>query len=301
MAGHEFTPQEIEQLGALPKEWSQKTGLIEAYNQIRSLSGLIMDLVGEIKEAQQEHNLLGTPEYNLGKHLAEICDQLVFLAGFISRMNLEVDTYQVASSLDGFGQRSNINDRLIEAGLNLAEGNLVPNVHHFMVLLLSLVKHLTDDVNLVETMRKVIQKNQANRPRIYFGIHDSQGEPLSQEEMTAKFIHSNLLLRILRDEFNCVLTPWMSLPLADQILAWDDPQFSLDEFSNQLRSLKEILVQYTMLSLRGELLQGNLAQLKAENPLADKVAAAGLLNNNGHVGHQDLKQLLSLAGGIIIR
>lgn len=188
------------------EQWRTERPALHAMDFILDKYYLTQLLVQEVWETQAEHDC---SQIDKEKMESEIADILVVLFSMYGRNRLRPDFAQVRERVNGTGKSSGIYDTLAEQSVNAIDGDIFSNVQAILINVLSLTQHLPWHMDLEDAMRKVKEKNNKNRPKIFFSSKDIDGSELTSQELQQRYFHSNVALRIIRNHYGDPLEPWM--------------------------------------------------------------------------------------------
>lgn len=240
--------------------WQQAAELNHAWRDRYPNLGLVDRMMGsnrlphlsaqEVRETEQEQNFEGTLLYNFWHHAQELTDVTVFLYSFCLAEGIMPDYQEAWSRANGQGTKSPIYDQLYDKALNLNVGNVKANVTDFLKYVMSLSQHLPESMSIVEGMQSVITKNSANRPVEYYGVNDQEGRRLSDDQIIAKYQHTEAILRLLRNHYGSPLQAWMHQPFKNLILDFTQSEKNLSLAHEQLATQDRVMATQMYLALR---------------------------------------------------
>lgn len=240
--------RELTQVNDMIRQWRDYYPAVKTADELQPIATLT-DLAGEeILEAKDEHLKIETPEYQPLEHHKEIADVLVFLFSFCIAHEVYPDLVGAEYKANGQGKKSSIYDSLYAKAMSLTEGNTEKNVNDFLVHLISLSHYLPNTVNIVATMKKVLDKNTANREPSYYSDLDQKGKKLSKDQQLRRRQHNEKMLRVLRNTYGSPLEPWMHQPFAKLILDYTDSSANLGVLNEKIKAqdiqLAEAVLDY---------------------------------------------------------
>ncbi len=156
-------------------------------------------ILSEVDESQVEREKYGTLAYDAQADQTEALDVAFLPFSLITSLGLEVDPYQVAPHVNGFGNHSGIFDDLREISGNMTEKNISRDIHHLLRYVMAYLASSPQPMDTEAVMKKVIAKNTANYPSIFFdGLHPKLPKKLNPDELEIQYAYSRRSLKLIR-------------------------------------------------------------------------------------------------------
>src|SRR5476649_667486 len=144
----------------------------------QNLDFLSHNIVHEVTEVEDERQKHGTPIYNILAEQTEMGDAFFFPNALAIARGIEFDPHRVLPYLNGFGNRSDIFDKMRDVAGNLTETNVADDLHYYLQYAFAALASVPEHFDLNQVMNEaVVMKNAANYPAQFFnGIHPVTGE-----------------------------------------------------------------------------------------------------------------------------
>jgi len=139
-----------------------------------------------------------------------------------------------------------------------------------------LAEYFSIDFNISMLMMHKLTENGWNRPAEYYQVYDQDFRAMSDEEIFAKFEHTEKCLRIIRDHFSLLLgrkTPlykWMHQPFTHVILDFQNSTAAIAQLQYELNQSQPIYLEMLKKTVNGSGYQTLSAQ-----ELSDLAVIAG--------------------------
>lgn len=193
---------DLEKVHQLTTDWHSSLPVFERPNQRRTTVQQV--LLGEVDEAEEEHDREGTPGYDVRAHQREALDLAVPAHAFAFRRNIEVDLNSVHARMNGYGRKSTIYDHMREVVGNLPEDQtrLKKDLEYLLMQAYSLMWHLPEIESPADMAEDKMRLNRRNYPEVYFSTIHPTGRQLRPDEQEARYYHSIRCLRAIRKHYN---------------------------------------------------------------------------------------------------
>ncbi len=232
--------RDLEQVHRFTTNWHRSLPVFERPNQ--RLAVVQQVLLGEVAEAEQEHDREGTVEYDALAHQREALDIAVPAHAFAYRRQVELNLDAVHARMNGYGRRSNVYDHLNEVIGNLPEDSarLKKDLEWLLMQAYSLMWHLPEIESPVVMAADKMSLNRRNYPAVYFSDVHPTGRKLRPDEQEERYRHSVRCLRAIRkhhDRKDGLL--WSDhAPFAELILDFEHADSNYQKILETLSAIK---------------------------------------------------------------
>ncbi len=202
-------------------------------------------LLAEVAEALEEREREGTPAFSKRESQKETLDVVVPAHAFAMRRGVELDLHEIRRRMNGYGQSSQIYDRIAETAGNLpeAKSQLGKELEWLLTQTYSAMWHLPEIESPAEVLKPKMLDNKENYPERYFGKYDHKtGKLLEEDAQEAKYNHVVKCLRLIRNTMNRPnrLLMWTDhAPHAELILDFQHADSNYQTLENALKQLQK--------------------------------------------------------------